>query len=188
MQELLSGLLAQYPLLAPALFVLARAIPVVVAPIPGLVFDFVGVAVFGWKLGLVLALIGAHLGATIAFYIGRCFREPAVKYFAPLRSVHEWEDQYSEQRKFWMLVAARFITSPFFDYVSYAAGLTKMSYTKFIFSTFIGIFPFAFAIYYFGGLALYQGPLYALALFIGMFILGALFGKSFRQKLRLGKQ
>ena len=182
MEEILSQLLEQYPLLAPFIFILARAIPIVLAPIPGLIFDFIGIAIFGWKLGLILALLGAHLGATLAFYIARYFRESAVKHFAPLRLVHEWEEQYSERQKFWMLVAARFITSPFFDYVSYAAGLTKISFRKYILSTLIGIAPFMFGIYYFGGLALYQGWFYLFSFFIGIFILNILLGKKIREK------
>ena len=165
------------------LFIVLRAVPVVIAPLPGVAFDFVGVAAFGWKLGLVLALLGGHLGATIAFFIARYFRESAVKHFVPLQKLHEFEGKYSERQKFWTLVAVRFITSPFFDYVSYAAGLTKMSYTAFIASTFLGVLPFSFVIYYFGEMIFNNGLLYAAFFFIGIGILSVLFSKLLLKKV-----
>lgn len=183
MEEYLSALLLAHPILAPILYVFLRAIPVVIPPIPGVVLDIVGVAIFGWKLGLFLGVIGALLGASVSFFIARYFRESAVKYFVPLQKLHELEASYSERKKFWALVALRFITSPFFDYASYAAGLTRMSYITFILSTLIGVLPFAFVIYYFGSLTLYQGPLFALMFFGGVAVLGAILGKVVLKKL-----
>lgn len=183
-EEYLSSILIAHPILSPVLFIFLRAIPVVVAPIPGVAFDLVGVAMFGWKLGLFLALVGANIGAAIAFFIARYFREPVVKYFVPLQKLHELEARYSGRQKFWGLVALRFITSPFFDFASYAAGLTNISFLTFILSGFISVLPYAFVIYFFGGLALYQGPLYAVMFFTGVFVLTALLGKVVLKKFR----
>lgn len=176
MEAYLSSFLAGYPVLAPALFIVLRAIPVIIPPIPGALFDLVGVALFGWQLGLGLALTGGLLGAAISFYIARYFRERAVRYFVPLQKLHELEAKYSERKKFWALVGLRVITSPFFDYANYAAGLTRIRFPTFILATFIGVLPFAFIIYYFGSLALFQGPLFALMFFAGIAITLALMG------------
>lgn len=184
MQEYLSSLLLAYPLLAPLLFILLRAVPVIIPPIPGVLFDLVGVALFGWQLGLFLALIGAHIGAAGSFFIARYFREPVVRRFVPLQKLHEIEAQYSERQKFWGLVGLRFITSPFFDYANYAAGLTNMSFFTFILSTFIGVLPYAFIIYYFGSLSLYQGPIFALMFFGGIAVLAGFLGKVVLKKFR----
>src|SRR3989344_3185699 len=182
MEEYLSSILAAHPVLAPVLFIFLRAIPIVIPPIPGVPLDLVGVTMFGWKFGLLLALIGAHIGAAASFFIARYFRESAVKYFVPLQKLHDLEAQYSERKKFWGLVALRFITSPFFDYASYAAGLTKMSFWTFILSTFIGVLPFAFVIYFFGALALYQNMLFGLMFFAGVAILAGFAGKIILEK------
>ena len=176
-EEYLSSILITHPVLAPALFIFLRTIPVVIAPIPGVAFDLVGVAMFGWKLGLLLALVGANIGAAVAFFIARYFREPVVKYFVPLQKLRELEARYSGRQKFLGLVALRFITSPFFDFASYAAGLTNISFMIFILSGFISVLPYAFVIYFFGGLALYQGPLYAIMFFAGISILTVILGK-----------
>ena len=177
MEAYLTSILTTYPVVAPALFVIARMLPIVIPEIPGLIFDLVGVAIFGWKLGLVLALIGALLGSSVSFFIARRFREAVVKHFVPLQKLHELEARYSEKQKFWTLVGARFITSPFFDYVNYAAGLTRMSFPTFISSTFIGILPYAFIVYYFGGLSLTKGPVFLLAFFVCIAIIGGIVGQ-----------
>jgi len=181
-EEFLSSILTNYPLLAPLFFILLRAVPVVIAPLPGIAFDLVGIAVFGWQMGLVLALIGGHLGASISFFIARYYREPAARYFVPLQRLHELEEHYSERQKFLTLVAVRFITSPFFDYVSYAAGLTRMPFWTFLLSTFIGVLPFSFVIYYFGGIIFNWGILYITFFFIGIALLSVLFGKTLIKK------
>lgn len=176
MEASIAGLLAQFPIAAPVLFVLLRAVPVVAAPIPGLAFDLVGLAVFGWKFGFVLAYAGVQLGALISFLIARLFREPAVRYFAPLQKVHAWEEKYSEAQKFWVLVVLRLATSPFFDYVGYAAGLAKVRTVPYILSTLVSTFPLMLAIYYFGGLSFGQNPLIALAFFVGLLAVAGVFG------------
>lgn len=74
------------------------------------------------------------------------------------------------------MVGLRVITSPFFDYANYAAGLTRLRFSTFMLATFIGVLPFAFIIYYFGSLALFQGPLFGLMFFAGIAITLALLG------------
>ena len=175
MEEYLLNLLQQFPIAAPVLFIIARTLPVILSPIPGLFVDLIGINIFGWKLGLVLATIGVYIGAMIAFYIGRYFREPAIKRFSTLRKFSELEEKYSENQRFWMLVAIRLITRPFFDYVSYAAGLTKMKPLKFLLSTFLGTFPLMFSIYYFGGLTFDRGLFFGVVFFVAIFILSLVF-------------
>ena len=89
MQEYLSSLLVAFPVFAPLMFVLLRAVPIIIPPIPGVLFDLVGVAIFGWQLGLALALMGALLGSSASFFIARYFREPLVKRFVPLPKLHQ---------------------------------------------------------------------------------------------------
>jgi len=170
MTELITVLLQNHPILAPAIFIVVRAIPVVIAPIPGIFVDLVGISIFGWRLGFILALVGVHLGAFIAFMLARIFREPLVSRFLPLQKLHEWEDSYSEKQKFWMLVSIRIATSPFFDYLSYAAGLTKMSVSRYLFSTFLGTLPLMLGIYYVGGISFTKGPFVIIAFFAALLI------------------
>ena len=175
MENMPYTLLMEHPLLAPLLFVLLRAIPVIIPPIPGIAFDLLGIAVFGWKLGLILALISGHLGATIAFFLARYCRDFVARYLAPVRTLHQLEDRYSEKEKLWILIVVRFITSPIFDYVNYAAGFTKMSFTRYILSTFVGVLPYSFCIYYFGDKLIASGWIYLIFVVTALVFIAALF-------------
>lgn len=187
MLETLRTFLEQYPVVAPVVFILVRTIPIVVAPIPGLLLDLLGVAIFGWQYGFVLGVVGVNLGAVLAFLIARYFREPAVRRLASLRLVHEWEGNYSEKQKIWRLVLLRIMTSSYFDYVSYAAGLTKMRLSSYISSTFVGTLPFMFLIYYFGGISFQKGFLFVSVFFLVVLMAGAWIsghGKRFIEALK----
>ncbi len=184
MQEFLVQLLSDYKIVAPFIFIIVRSTSTIIPPIPGIVFDVIGIIAFGKILGFIYAEIGVMLGAMVAFWIARTFREPIVKRITFLQKVQEWESTVSEKKKFWTLVAIRLPTSPIFDYVSYAAGLTKISPSKFFFSSLLGNAPIMFLIYYFGGISFQKGIYYAVAFLVALFILLIIFGrKSFIKRL-----
>lgn len=158
----------EHPYLAPLLFIILRAIPVIIPPIPGVALDVLGIAVFGWKVGLALALVGGHIGAAVAFFLARYYRDFVARYLAPIRTLHRLEDRYSEKEKIIMLIVVRFVTSPVFDYVNYIAGFTKLSFSKYMLSTFIGVLPYSFCIYYFGDKLLMRGWVYTLLIGVGI--------------------
>lgn len=169
MQEFILQFLSDYTLIAPVLFILIRALAIIIPPIPGIAIDIPGLIAFGWILGFIYAEIGIMLGAMVAFWIARRFKEPLLKRFVSLQKLHEWEDKLSENQKLWTLVAIRLPTIPLFDYISYAAGLTRISSVKFFLSSFIGNLPYVFSVFYFGGLVINRGIFY-----IGVFIVALL--------------
>lgn len=154
MIQTLQNFLIDYPIIAPAIFILIRILPVVIPPIPGLVVDAVGVIVFGWFYGFIYATIAVVTASMISFYIGRYFREPLIGKFISIQKIHEWEDKLSEKEKFWTLVSIRFVSSPFFDIINYVAGLTKIKASTYFLSSVIVTAPLGFMIYYFGGIIL----------------------------------
>ncbi|MDQ3238910.1 MAG: VTT domain-containing protein, partial [bacterium] len=157
MRESLIQLLIQYPILAPLIFIGIRASAIVFPPIPGIIIDLIGIAVFPWFLGFMYGEIGVVLGAMTAFWIARKFREPLVKKFVSLDKLNAWEKKLSGEQEFWVLVGLRLFFNPLFDYVSYAAGLTRISTGKYLLTTVIGTLPTMFVIYYFGGLSMSKG-------------------------------
>lgn len=176
MEEFLTNLFANNPILAPFIFIVLRALAIIIPPIPGVVMDLVAIPTFGWVWGFIYAETGMLLGAVVSFWIARLFREPVVRRITSLKAVHEWESRVSESRKFWTFVLVRLPTSAIFDYISYAAGLTNMSFPKFFFASLIGGVPSLFSLYFFGGFFLQQGIYYYLILFLGI---GAAFGLIF---------
>lgn len=177
MQEFFSEFGSHYPFVAPLLFILLRSLGIIIPPIPGIFIDLVGIATFGWAFGFVYGEIGIMVGSMVAFWVGRLFREPALRYVAPLRRVHEWENKISENTKFWAFVLLRLLSSPAFDYVSYVAGLTKISARKYFWATLIGSIPIVFLIYYLGEIAFSRGLYYTLAFLTAIFVFWGVFSK-----------
>ena len=165
MQEGLRQLLDSYPLLAPAVFIVVRSLAIIIPPITGAFIDLAGIAAFGPLTAFFLGEAGLMLGAVVAFLIARRFREPAVRRFTALEGVTRWEESISEARKFWTLVLIRLPTNAFFDYVSYAAGLTKIGFWKFFFSTLIGHLPGTIIFFLVGGV-FYQSGVYYFVVFV----------------------
>lgn len=151
MESLITDWLSYAPSLAPVIFIAARAIAIIIPPIPGFVVDTIGVTLFPWWLGFILAEIGIMTGAVVAFVLARFLREPLVRRVAPLKMVEEWESQYSEKQKFWTLVVLRLVSNAAFDYISYAAGLTKLRFSTFFLSSLIGTIPSMLMFYVMGG-------------------------------------
>ncbi len=100
---------------------------------------------------------GVIMGALTAFCIARKFREPIIKKFVPLQRLQEWESKLSDNQKFWVLLAIRLPTNPFFDYINYAAGLTGIPWRKFLITALIGNVPSMLPMYYLGGLSISNG-------------------------------
>lgn len=135
------------------LFVLLRALPVVIAPIPGVLVDAFGIATFGILKGFALAEIGIVLGSAIAFGVGR-FGRKFLRKTSFFKQLEEWEKQIDPNSSFWGLVLVRFVSSPAFDYISYAAGLTTLTFRKYMAATIIGTLPIMFIIYTVGATVL----------------------------------
>ncbi len=178
MQEFIAQLFPNSPLIAPVIFILIRALAIIFPPIPGIAIDIPGIVAFGWVAGFIYAEIGIMLGAMVAFWIARKFREPLVKKFVSLQKLHNWESKLSGNQKFWTLVAIRLPTNPLFDYLSYAAGLTNVGTAKFFFSTLIGNSPTTFLVYALVGLSLNKSIFYGAVFLITLVILILVFRKA----------
>lgn len=168
-----------YPLFLPLFIIIWRAISIIIAPLPGGILSFAFIPILGWFWAWVYGDIGVIIGATIAFYIARKFREPAVARFIPLKKLHVWEEKLSQRTEFVAFLGIRITTAPIMDFISYIAGLSKISYKKFILATIIAQIPEAIW-YYFGGTvyqellstkSLFGGILLVTILIIGFFII-----------------
>lgn len=168
-----------YPFFIPVLIVIWRAISIIIAPLPGGILSFAFIPILGWFWAWAYGSLGVIIGATIAFYIARKFREPAVSRFVPLKNLHAWEEKLSHRTEFLAFVGIRITTGPIMDFISYVAGLSKISYKKFILATIVALVPEA--IWYYLGGSVYQkllstksvlsGTVLIIILIIGFFII-----------------
>ena len=121
---------------------------IVLSPVPSAPIALAAGAAFGHTWGTVYVLIGAEIGALIAFAIARLLGyEVLHRWFGDRLSVGLLGSQNT-------LMAIVFVTRlvPFisFDLVSYAAGLTPLSPWRFAVATLAGIAPASFLLAHFG--------------------------------------
>jgi len=182
-QDYAIGLIEKSPYLAPVIIIIFRFIGVVVAPLPGAPIAFASMAVMPWHQAWAYNFIGSVLGAITAFWIARKFREPVVARFVSLEKIHKWQEKISHKRQFWGFAGLRFVSVIAFDFVSYAAGLTKISFRTFIGATFLIDIPVSLMFFYVGG----QAVKYSIFLFGGFIVLfiitGFLWSKVWRKNI-----
>lgn len=141
-----------YPLWAPALFLAAYAL-IVVLMLPGVLFTLAAGFLFGLAKGAALVVIGEMAGAMAAFLIGRTLlgtraaavleRHPRLRAFNDCARTDGWR----------VVLFTRLI--PMFPgkASNYFFGLADYSFRDFVLGTFFGIIPFTLTNVWAGSLA-----------------------------------
>lgn len=116
-------------------------------PFPAEFLALLAGSTYGTVEGTILIWSGAILGASLSFGLTRLFGRPFVEWFLPKRQqamLNQWAD---DQGAITLLIS-RFIPLIAFNLINYAAGLTKISWWTFLWTTGIGILPLtAFMVY-----------------------------------------
>ena len=110
------------------------------APLPAFVITFANAAIFGWKWGAFYSWTGAMIGAAICWAIGKVFGRAAVEKFTGRAALVKTDKFFAEHGANAVMVARLIPVIPF-DIVSYAAGLTSMTFWSFFIATGVGQFP-----------------------------------------------
>lgn len=125
---------------------------VVASPIPSAPIAIAAGAAYGQNLGTIYVIIGAFMGAMIAFYLSRWLGRSAIQ---------KWLGEKADKGLLGSqnaLTATVFFSRllPFvsFDMISYAAGLSKINTWRFALATFIGVMPTAFLMAHLGVMAI----------------------------------
>lgn len=135
------------------------------APIPAFLITFANAAVFGWWQGAILSWTSAMAGAAVCFFIARVLGRDAVAYFVSkgvLASIDKFFERYGKNA----ILICRLLPFMSFDYVSYAAGLTSMSFLDFFVATGVGQLPATIIYSYVGGMLTGSAQLFVTALLI----------------------
>ena len=123
----------------------------VAAPLPAFLITFANANLFGWWKGALLSWSSAMAGAAICFYIARILgREAAIKLTSKtgLEQIDVFFEKYGKNT----ILICRLLPFVSFDLVSYAAGLTSMSFGAFMLATGIGQLPATLIYSYVGGM------------------------------------
>ena len=118
----------------------------IVAPVVGAPIVFSSIGVFGIYETMFYAYLGGVISAVINFYISRLFGRQIITRLVGKKTMKE-VDQFAESSGTATLIFGRVIGFSLFEIVSYAAGLTSMSFVKYLIITviFSAIPTFAFA-------------------------------------------
>jgi len=105
--------------------------------------EFLAIAngmLYGPVLGTLITWTGGMLGAVLAFGFSRLLGRPFVERMLARRHI-AWLDSISGDQAVHWIFLARFVPVIAFNLVNYAAGLTKISWWTFIWTTALGILP-----------------------------------------------
>jgi len=112
----------------------------VIAPLPAFVITFANAALFGWVWGAVLSWTGAMLGAALCYGLAWWFGRGLVERMAPASALRRF-DALAARWGQWTVLVARLLPVVPFDPVSYAAGLARLGFVRFLIATGIGQIP-----------------------------------------------
>ncbi|RUM98483.1 TIGR01244 family phosphatase [Pseudaminobacter arsenicus] len=124
------------PLTSIALFIFQA----VIAPLPAFLVTFANAALFGWVYGALLSWSGATLGAIACYGLARWLGHSLIERFVPGASLARFE-AHTDRYGAWAVFIARLLPFVSFDFVSYAAGLVRVPFWRFLLATGIGQMP-----------------------------------------------
>jgi len=122
---------------------------IVMSPIPSAPIAIASGLVYGHTWGTLYILIGAEIGALIAFSISRLLGYEVMQKRFGDRIKYKFLN--SNNHLMFIVFVTRLIPFISFDIISYAAGLTKITYLQFSIATLVGILPASFLLAHFGG-------------------------------------
>ncbi|ALG91119.1 MULTISPECIES: TVP38/TMEM64 family protein [Actibacterium] len=147
--ERLEMLVAHAGLWGPALIITLMTVAVVASPIPSAPIALAAGAAYGHLWGTVQVVIGAELGALIAFGLARVLGHDVLR-----RVFGDRVDAGllgSQSALTATVFASRLMPFVSFDMISYAAGLSRLHVWRFALATLAGIVPASFLLAHFGG-------------------------------------
>jgi uncharacterized membrane protein YdjX (TVP38/TMEM64 family) len=144
----IEAFLKQAGWLAPLIYIFLRVIAIVVTVVPNAPLDIAGGMLFGPFWGTVFALLGSEAGAIACFLLARQMGREAIT-----RLLHRditFSNSIARRQLAYIVLLARLEPVFSFAFVSYGAGLTRMTLGSFALSTLIGMTPGTIILNYYG--------------------------------------
>ena len=132
--------------LAPIVFIVVLALSVLFAPVPNAPIYIVAGILWGPVLGTVYCMVGLTMGSAVAFWIARWAGQRHLRRLIGHRLADRL-DQLVETMGGRVVFWSRMIPAVNFDWISFVAGMTAVSFRVFIVYSFLGmLFPTAVAV------------------------------------------
>lgn len=130
--------LPKYGILAPVVYALFYALQIVIAPIPGAPLAYTAGYLFGPVVASIFSMLGILLGSAIAFLLARRLGWPLIEKITPPSWIERWRNLAAVNSSItWFLL----MLAPTADVFYFIAGLTTLSFRRFILLVFIGRLP-----------------------------------------------
>ena len=135
----------------PLLFIVIQLTQVVIAVIPGGLTCLAGVVFFGPWYGFLYSAVGILIGSCINFYLARRYGEKFIRLFVNDETYEKTRKKFLTGKKFDVVfTAAILLPGAPDDVLCMLAGLTDMSWRKFLTILFLGR-PVTIVVYSLGG-------------------------------------
>ena len=118
--------------LAPIVFVVLKAITVVLTPISGSPLRLTAGALFGFWDGVALSVLGGVLGGSANFWIARRFGRGVVVRLLGPGALARVEPMLGRLASWKALALARVVLAPLWDVLSYGVGLTRLRFKTYL--------------------------------------------------------
>ena len=133
--------LRSFGAVGPIISAILMIVSSVVAPIPAFALTFANGMVWGFLPGAALSWFSAMLGAALCFWLARLLGRPLVEKLAGGTKALEVSDLFFERYGSRTVLIARLLPFVSFDLISYGAGLTDISFPRFLIATGAGQLP-----------------------------------------------
>jgi len=147
-RELLLASVRQLGALGPLLLIALMVLAIVFNPLPSAPVALAAGALYGHTLGTIYVVIGAELGAIIAFLISRTLGYGITgKHPLDARVFGRFRSQNALTA---IVFVSRLVPFMSFDLMSYAAGLSALKFWRFALATLLGLMPVSFILAHMG--------------------------------------
>lgn len=161
-------------------------IQVAFIPVPTFFVTFANGLLFGWLAGAGLSWASSMVGAAICFWIARALGRPVVQRLVGDTRALEVTDLFFFGWGNRAVLIARLLPFVSFRAVSYAAGLTPISFTRYLVATGLGQLPGTLLYSYLGGQLTQSAKVlfWALSITLAITVAGSAVGPLVVRRLR----
>ncbi len=171
--------LPKYGIVAPLVYILLYAAQIVIAPLPGAALAYTAGYLFGSLPAAVYSMTGILIGSALGFVLARRLGYPLIEKLAPASWLERWRNLAAVNSSFtWFLL----MLAPTADIFYFIAGLTTLSFRRFMLLVLLGRAPGIILSSILGANLETFGVQWVFIL-IGAMLLVALFGNWLRQRV-----
>ena len=113
----------------------------ILAPLPSFVITAANGLAFGIPFGFFISWTGGMAAAIVMFWLARLFGAGFVERVTKQNHLLDQANRYSGKNGFFLIFVARLIPIVSFDFISFLAGLSQISFRSFFVATALGQIP-----------------------------------------------